>query len=629
MVAGDSQSLPQRRLSQPPLPGSGPLRKTRKKLQVIICVLLVELCERFTFFGIVCNTILFCTVKLGYDNYLAATVNLCFIGASTLSPVLVGWFAETCLGRSKVLYLCAFLHFFGTAMLPVVAFPFEDFYIDTHHMTHQLKPREQQILFYFGLLAAALGIGGIRAILCPMGAYSLQGYNQHQLLSFFNWFYWLVNLNSTVVFLGIAYIQQSVGKNLGFLIPFTSVLLALIAIHMMRNKLTYKPKKGGSLLTTLGIFLNSLKMCCLHYRHLSGDVGSWLDRAKENNGGRYSETHVENVKVLAKLFPLYGLQLLYKACITQIPSGYYIQTMNSKLHLNNLLLPIGAMNVISILPLLLLAPLIECVTTCYLSKEKTPLAPAKVISPSHHPSLSILPFQLWAMRVPPCRCWWQVSLSCRGRPTLLWSRPCLEEFCKCHPCHVSSWLLSTFCWVSQRLSSLPHVRDRIMVPIISLDEGLTSGQETSYLSIQHKLAYTVGTNFSASSSSLVGSLISFQLTPSHIRGISLHFLTLSYGGGCFLGAFLIQLVFFLSGGNFYPSMLHDGNLERFFFLLATLMAVNTYVFWSVSNRYKDLSVQGKALTSPLTDKLLHYKACLRFYDTVDCSYTNQSVESIL
>lgn len=78
---------------------------------------------------------------------------------------------------------------------------------------------------------------------------------------------------------------------------------------------------GGSLLTTLGVFLNSFKMCCLHYRHLSGDVTSWLDRAKENNGGRYSETHVENVKVLAKLFPLYGLQLLYRACITQVDNN--------------------------------------------------------------------------------------------------------------------------------------------------------------------------------------------------------------------------------------------------------------------------------------------------------------------
>lgn len=58
--------------------------------------------------------------------------------------------------------------------------------------------------------------------------------------------------------------------------------------------------------------------------------------------------------------------------------------MNSNLHLTDFLLPIGAMNVISILPLLLLAPLIECVTTCYLSMGKTPLAPVKVISEYYH-----------------------------------------------------------------------------------------------------------------------------------------------------------------------------------------------------------------------------------------------------
>lgn len=63
-------------------------------------------------------------------------------------------------------------------------------------------------------------------------------------------FYWLVNFNSTLVFLAIAYIQQSVAQNLGFLIPFTSVLLALIAIHMMRNKLTFKPQKGTPLTGT-------------------------------------------------------------------------------------------------------------------------------------------------------------------------------------------------------------------------------------------------------------------------------------------------------------------------------------------------------------------------------------------
>ncbi|MGH0165814.1 UNVERIFIED_CONTAM: hypothetical protein FKN15_058001 [Acipenser sinensis] len=376
----------------------------RRRLQGVVCVLLVELCERFTFFGIVCNMILFCTLKLGYDNVQAAAVNLAFIGACTLTPVLVGWVAESRLGRTKVLYICAFLHFIEsvshkgppkscrveeynavdcTAMLPVVAFPFEDFYIDTHHIVHSLARREQTLLFYGGLLSASLGIGGIRAILCPLSAYSLQDCSQRQLLSFFNWFYWLVNLNSVVVFVGIAYIQQSVAKNLGFLIPFTSVLLALITIHMARNKLIYQPKKVGSLLATFGVFLNSLKMCCVRYRHLSGEVSSWLDRAKEHNGGGYSEAHVENVKTLVKLFPFFALQLLYRASVTQIPSGYYIQTMNSNLNLNGFLLPIAAMNVISILPLLVLAPFLECVSTCFFSFRRASLSPTALIIAGH------------------------------------------------------------------------------------------------------------------------------------------------------------------------------------------------------------------------------------------------------
>lgn len=77
--------------------------------------------------------------------------------------------------------------FTGTALLPVVAFPFDDFYMDTHNIIHHLEPQIQHILFYTGLLAAAFGIGGIRAILCPLGVNNLQGYNQKKILSFFNW----------------------------------------------------------------------------------------------------------------------------------------------------------------------------------------------------------------------------------------------------------------------------------------------------------------------------------------------------------------------------------------------------------------------------------------------------------
>lgn len=186
--------------------------------------------------------------------------------------------------------------------------------------------------------------------------------------------------------------------------------------------------------------------------------------------------------------------------------------MNSNLHLHDFLLPIGAMNVISILPLLLLAPLIECVTTCYLSKNKIPLAPVKVISEyfpsytctspvkhssfqylqlnisvfltllpllsslfppviifswppfcsplSHHPTLSILLLQLWAMHVQLCQFWWRVYLNCTGRVIHWWSRLCLGKFYKFHPCLVFSWLPSTSYWVSLRHLWPQHVSER-------------------------------------------------------------------------------------------------------------------------------------------------------------------------
>ncbi|KAB5565720.1 hypothetical protein PHYPO_G00244790 [Pangasianodon hypophthalmus] len=529
-------------------------RKPRKKVKAIICVLFVELFERFTFLGIVCNMILFCTIKLGYDNYQAATVNLCFVGASTLTPVLAGWFAETCLGRKKVLYLCTLLHFFGTALLPVVAFPFEDFYIDTHNIIHHLEPQIQHILFYTGLLAAAFGIGGIRAILCPLGVNNLQGYNQKKILSFFNWIYWLVNLNSTVIFLGIAYIQQSVGKNLGFLIPFTSVLLGLIGINMARSNLILHPKKGSSLLTTLGVFLNSLQMCCLRYRHLSGDVTDWLDRAKENNGGCYSETKVENVKILVKLFPLFGLQLLYRACITQIPSGYYLQTMHSNLNINGVMLPIAAMNVISILPLLILAPLLEFVSTLYQYLKKTPPSPVKFIIIGH--ACAALSALIAGISEIHRKDYPQMDQSLSGTVLQVSSMPCV---------HLAPQYI------------LLGVAEAFVTPACSV--------------------------------------ISFCLTPSNLRGISLHFLTLSYGGGCFLGALLIQFFYFVSGGSFYPNILNNGNMERFFLTVALLMAINTLIFWKISHRYTDLSVElnTRVRQSQLAEKLLQYKACLRYY----------------
>lgn len=75
----------------------------------------------------------------------------------------------------------------GTALLSVVAFPLGDFYIGTHHMINHIPKKEQKRLFYLALLAICLGTGGLRAIVCPPGAYSLKEHGSQKQMSFFNW----------------------------------------------------------------------------------------------------------------------------------------------------------------------------------------------------------------------------------------------------------------------------------------------------------------------------------------------------------------------------------------------------------------------------------------------------------
>ncbi|XP_072327828.1 solute carrier family 15 member 5 isoform X2 [Scyliorhinus torazame] len=535
-------------------------RYSRKKVQIVICLLSVELCERFTYYGIVCNMILFCTLKLGYENYQAAVVNLCFVGASTLTPVLVGWLAESCIGRTKVVYICALLHFIGTVMLPVVAFPFEDFYIDTHHTIHALAKKEQVVLFYIGLMSASLGSGGIRAIVCPFSAYSLQGYGQGELLTFFNWFHWFVNLNSAVVFVSIAYIQQSIAKNLGFLIPFASILMTLLTIHMVQNRLIYRPKSGGSLMTVFGVLVNALKMCCMRYRHISGDVGSWLDRAKENYGGWYSEAHVDNVKCLVRLIPLFAFQILYRFCILQIPSTYFIQTMHSNLTLRGFLIPIAALNVMGLIPVLLLAPFLEYIGACLLSVRRAPLSPLAQMVTGH--LCAVLSIVVAGISEVHRRNFVLVEQTLSGKVLLVSSMPCFQL--------VPQYLL------------------------LGIAEALVAPTCT---------------------------LITFRLSPKSIQGIAMQFMTLFNGAGCFVGAIIIQTIYQISGGDWFPNNLNAGNLDTFFFLMAAFMLLNLLGFWQISHRYRDLQQEDdRYVKGALLEKLMEHEKSLKFYDSVlECS----------
>ncbi|XP_008116824.2 solute carrier family 15 member 5 isoform X1 [Anolis carolinensis] len=545
--------------------------KFQKEIQVMLYAVLVDLCEKFTFFGIVCNMILFCTIKLGYHNYQAAMINLCFSGACMVTPSLIGWLAESPGGRIKLVYICVLLHFIGTALLPVVAFPFEDFFIDKRYVLHTLPKREQKALFYIGLLATCLGSGGIRALVCPLRLYNFDETGQKERLSFFNWFYWLVNLSSAIVFVSISYIQQSVAKNLGFLIPFVSVLMALITIHMAHNEMIYQPPKGSCPFTVCGVATNALKVCCVKCRYFRENMANWLDHAKENYGGQYSETQVESTKMLLHLFPFFAFQVLYRMCVMQIPSGYYLQAINSNLNLNGFFIPIAVMNLISILPLLILAPILECLSTCLFSAKTSGWSHTMYIVVGYtFATLSVIVaglFEVHRKHFP------SVEQSVSGKMLLVSSMPCV---------HLAPQYI------------LLGVAEALVTPTCSF--------------------------------------IIFKFVPDRIRGIAMQVSTFFSGVGCITGALFIQAVYYGSQGDWFPNILNEGKLERFYFFLASLMMINTLGFWTISHRYNNLwQDYGEGFRgSLLQEQLLQHEKSLEFYDSIlDCPSPLSPVEIIL
>uniref|UniRef100_A0A8B7WJ82 Solute carrier family 15 member 5 n=1 Tax=Castor canadensis TaxID=51338 RepID=A0A8B7WJ82_CASCN len=366
-------------------------------------------------------------------------------------------------------------------------------------------------------------------------------------------FYWLMNLNATAVFLGISYIQHSGAWVFVLLIPLMSTLMALITLHMTYYDLIYQPEKSCSSLAAFGVFVNVVKTCCLQYCHLGRVVTSWLDHTKLKNGGCFNELHVEDIKNFFSLLPLFTFQLLYRVCVMQIPSGYYLQTMNSNLNLDGFLLPIAVMNAISILPLLILPPFMEYLNTCLsLSKKDGPFLSACIIAGNVCAALSVT----------------------------------LAGFLEIHRKH--------FPLVEQPLSG---------------QVDTASSMPCLHLVPQYVLLGVAETLVNPAFS-----VIAYRFAPSNIRGTSTNCLTLYHGFACFTGALLVELVYLISEGSWFPNTLSKGNLESFFFLLASLALLNVLGFWSISQRYCNLNHFNAQNTSGsnLEETLLHEKS-LKFY----------------
>ena len=93
----------------------------------------------------------------------------------------------------------------------------------------------QRAYFIIALVFIAVGTGGIKANVSPFGAQQLEDAGPKAIQSFFNWFYWFVNLGSVLAFSIGAYVQQEVSFAVGYVIPAVAMLLSIVLFLIPRN----------------------------------------------------------------------------------------------------------------------------------------------------------------------------------------------------------------------------------------------------------------------------------------------------------------------------------------------------------------------------------------------------------
>jgi len=208
-----------------------------------------------------------------------------------------------------MIYGSSLLFVVGTLLLAAVAMGNDMIRTLFHtNATHN----ETMRLIYFGvaLVMIAFGTGGIKANVSLFGADQVEQDGQRVLQSFFNWFYFIINVGSLVAVTVVVGVQQS-NVFYGYCIPACTMFVAVIAFLVGRNHYITKPP-GGSQLT------DTAKIICEAVQNRKQNAGSWLEGAKGRYGGKFMEVEVEEVKALLRVIAIFGLFVFYWTLFSQV-----------------------------------------------------------------------------------------------------------------------------------------------------------------------------------------------------------------------------------------------------------------------------------------------------------------------
>ncbi|CAD5316978.1 unnamed protein product [Arabidopsis thaliana] len=203
-------------------------------------IIVVQMAERFAYFGIASNLIMYLTGPLGESTAAAAANVNAWTGTVAFLPLLGGFLADSYLGRFRTIIISSSLYILGLGLLS----------FSTMIPSHQSKDSNQlqETIFFFSLYLVAIGQGGYNPCIKVFGADQFDG-NDHKEArdksSFFNWLMFGNCISILTTRLVSTYIQENLSWSLGFGIPSVSMLLSLFLFLLGTTSYRFSTERVG------------------------------------------------------------------------------------------------------------------------------------------------------------------------------------------------------------------------------------------------------------------------------------------------------------------------------------------------------------------------------------------------
>ncbi|GFQ04675.1 protein nrt1/ ptr family 4.5 [Phtheirospermum japonicum] len=246
----------------------------------------------------------------------------------------------------------------------------------------------QEAMLFTSLYLVALGNGAIKAALPSLGADQFDERDPKEaasLPSYFNWYYFFINIGAIVGLTFIVWINTNTGWDWAFGVCSMAIVIGLVALTVGRSGFRHNVPKGSPLTRILQVFVAAIRNRNLTLPDRTEELHEVHDKEAEHieilqrnhaaivthsqdtttsptthgSWNTCTVTQVEETKILVRMIPIILSTVFLNTCLAQLQTFTIQQSTTTNRKIGTFEIPASSIGVIPLLFLFILIPLYD------------------------------------------------------------------------------------------------------------------------------------------------------------------------------------------------------------------------------------------------------------------------------